>query len=231
MNLQELRNYVRTQLDVDEEELPNPLLDSYFSEAFDRTIALESRWPFYEERWSVAYTPAEGAIVLPEDCDPAGIMALVDLATGARLVQISNEAAEDNFVGGQQNGSSVPATYSIYANKVLLWPTPGTSDRQYHLRGYRLSHDWMAVSGASGEPDCDKRLHILLAHYAIALAYAQQEDEVLEDVYMKRWQNSFAVIHVAICKPRHHRPLVFNVGVPTAVAAANPVIWGPPVGP
>ena len=57
MNLQELRDYVRTQLDVDEEELPNPLLDAYFSEGFERTIALEVRWPFYETRWDVAYLP------------------------------------------------------------------------------------------------------------------------------------------------------------------------------
>jgi hypothetical protein len=230
VNLQQLRDYVRTQLDVDEEELPNALLDSYFTEAFDRTIALETRWPFYETRWAVAYTPSEALIILPEDCDPAGIMALIDLATGVRLLQISNEAAEDTFVGGQQNGSGTPASYSIYGSKIVLWPTPGENERQYHLRGYRLSHDWM-LDGASAEPDCDKRLHILFAHYAIALAYAQQEDEVLEDVYMKRWQNSFVSLHAAICKPRHHRPLVLNLGVPSAAATANPVIWGPPVGP
>ena len=50
--------------------------------------------------------------------------------------------------------------------------------------------DWIA-GGAGAEPDCDIRLHQLLAHYAIALCYAQQEDEVLEDVYMKRWQASY----------------------------------------
>lgn len=230
MDLQQLRDYVRTQLDVDEEELPNALLDSYFVEGFNRTIAMETRWPFYETIWNVAYVPAEGAIAVPPDCDPAGIMALVDLSSGIRLLQISNEAAEDNFVGGQLNGSAVPASYSLYGDKIVLWPSPGENERSYYLRGYRLSHDWIA-EGAGSSPDCDPRLHILLAHYAIALAYAQQEDEVLEDVYMKRWQSSFISLHSAICTPRHHRPLVLNVGVPTATSAYNPVIWGPPVGP
>jgi len=230
VNLQQLRDYVRTQLDVDEEELPNPLLDAYFSEGFERTIALEVRWPFYETRWDVAYLPADGTVFMPADCDPAGIMSLMDMATGVRLIQISNEAGEDNFVGGQSAGSSTPASYSLYGREIILWPTPGTAERHYHLRGYRLSHDWL-LGGAGAEPDCDPRLHILLAHYAIALAYAQQEDEVLENVYMTRWQNGFTTAHNAICRPRHHRPLVFNIGVPTATITFNPVVWGPPVAP
>jgi len=229
VNLQDLRDYVRTQLDVDEEELPNALLDAYISEGFERTISLEVRWPFYETRWSVSYLPADRVVFLPDNCDPAGIMALVDMSTGVRLVQIANEAAEDNFIGGQ-SGSATPATYSIYGREIMLWPSPGESERQYHLRGYRLSADWM-LGGAAAVPDMDARLHILLAHYAIALSYAQQEDEVLENVYMTRWQNGFTAAHNAICRPRHHRPLVFNVGVPTATASYNPVIWGPPVAP
>lgn len=224
-----LREYIRTQLDMDEEELPNALLDVYLTEAYDRTMSLEPRWPFFETRWAVAYVPSDAQIHLPDDCDPAGIMALIDLDTGVRMIQVSNEIAEDKFVNGQ-TGSSAPATFSIYGRHIVLWPTPGDAERQYHLRGYRLPHAWVP-DGAGAEPDCDPRLHQLLAHYAIALCYAQQEDEVLEGVYMNRWQSSFVSIHSTICRPRHHRPLVFNVGVPTAGRTVNPVIWGPPVGP
>ena len=53
MNLQQLRDYIRVQLDMDEEELPNALLDSYLSEGFLRTISMEVRWPFYEKRWNI----------------------------------------------------------------------------------------------------------------------------------------------------------------------------------
>ena len=84
------------------------------------------------------------------------------------------------------------------------------------------------VGGASAEVDADPRLHKLLVHYAIALCYAQQEDEVLEDVYMKRWQASFGAAHNAICAPRHHRPLILNGGLPY-IPTYSPVQWNLPV--
>lgn len=231
MNLQQLREYVRTQLDIDEEELPNSLADAYLNEAFLRTISQESRWPFYETRWDVAKIDGDPGIVLPAECDPPGIEALIDATSGARLIQIANELAEDRFYG-EGAASNNPSHYSILGRVLYLWPTfaTGAAARNYHLRGHRYPRDWVA-DGASGVPDCDIRLHQLLAHYAIALAYAQQEDEVLEDVYMKRWQASYLAAHAAICAPRHHRPLVFNGGL-MSVPSYNPVVWAsPPVEP
>lgn len=229
MTLQELREYIRVQLDMDEEELPNPLLDSYLAEGFLRTISMENRWPFYESRWDVAKVANTATIALPADVDPPGIISLIDTSNGYRLMQVANELAEDSFVG-MWSSTDNPMYYSIYGGTLTLWPTPPLElDRQYRLRGYRLPRDWV-IDGAGGVPDCDPRLHQLLAHYAIALAYAQQEDEVLEDVYMKRWQASYLVAHNAICQPRHHRPLILNGGLPYT-PSYNPVVWGPPVAP
>lgn len=227
MNLQQLRDYCRVQLDVDEEELPNALVDTYLAEAFLRTINQENRWPFYETRWDVSKLDGED-ITLPVDCDPPGIEALIDSVSGVRLMQISNELAEDRFVGAGATATN-PSYYTILGTSIQLWPSPpvGADPRNYRLRGHRFAKDWM-LGGASGIPDCDVRLHQLLAHYAIALAYAQQEDEVLEDVYMKRWQTSYIAAHAAICAPRHHRPLIINGGLPY-VPSSNPVVWGPPV--
>ena len=206
MNLQTLRDYIRVQLDMDEEELPNALLDSYLNEGFQRTIAMENRWPFCESRWDVAKVADTPNIALPANVDPAGIISLRDQTNGFRLVQIGSEMAEDFFVAGFATSSN-PAYYSIYGGQIVLWPDPPSDlARSYRLRGYRLPADWIN-QGAGAEPDCDQRLHQSLAHYAIALAYAQQEDEVLEDVYMKRWQAGYLAAHNAICQPRHHRPL------------------------
>lgn len=230
MNLQNLRDYIRVQMDMDAEELPNALLDTYLNEAYSRTIGMENRWPFFETRWNVATVGSSQTMTLPSDADPQGIMSLQDLTTGARLMQVANELAEDNFIGAGSTSAN-PLYYSIYGREIVLWPTPDSSvgDRGYRLRGYRLPKDWIAA-GPAEPPDADVRLHQLLAHYAIALAYAQQEDEVLEDVYMKRWQASYLVAHSAICSPRHHRPLIFNAGIPY-VPSYNPVVWGPPVAP
>jgi len=216
------------QLDMDEEELPNAMLDSYLSEAYHRTMSMENRWPFFESRWTVTKLDGSSDVTLPTDCNPAGLIAVTDVDRGLRLVQVSGEQAEDYM-------SSValvtnPIFYTLWGSQLEMWPSPDGA-RELRLRGYRYPADWLA-GGASAEPDCDERLHMLLAHYAIALAYAQQEDEVLEDVYMKRWQASFAAAHNAICSPRHHRPLVLNGGLPlTGLNAGASVVWGPPVAP
>lgn len=230
MNLQQLRDYVRAQLDVDDEELPNQILDVYLREAFDRTISQETRWPFYEVGWEVSKVPGSNSVALHDDTDPVGIDIVMNTANRVRLLQIGTELAFDKF-SGQQPAGIDPAYYSIHNDHLHLWPLPALDATiDFVLWGHRYPADWM-TGGASAEPDCDKRLHQLLTYYAIALAYAQQEDEVLEDTYMRRWQNSYLAAHHAICSPRHHRPLVFNGGLPY-MPGYNPVVWAsPPVAP
>lgn len=227
MNLQQLRDYIRAQLDIEEEELPNEMADAYLSEAYIRTMSMENRWPFFEHSWTVGKPAVEGAVTLPDDCDPAGIFSV--RCNGLRLVQVSNEQAEDS--GSQLSGTTKPGWYSLWGRFLYLWPNPN-SDTTLDIRGYRLPTDWIS-QGAGAEVDADVRLHRLLAHYAIALAYAQQEDEILEDVYMKRWQASFLAARNAICNPRHNRPLVMNGGLAIVGSSGGPAVeWAsPPVHP
>jgi len=227
VDLQTLREYIRMQLDMDEEELPNGMLDSYLDEAYMRTIAMETRWPFFETRWSATKASDAESVPLPVNCNPSGLFSVIDEVSGLRLIQVSNEQAEDNV--GQLNNTVNPVYYTVWGSELALWPNP-SGDRALRLRGHRLPRNWIA-DGAGGQPDADERLHFLLAHYAIALSYAQQEDEVLEDVYMKRWQASFEAAHSAICNPRHHRPLVMNGGLPLTSYNTNSMAWGPPVAP
>jgi hypothetical protein len=227
VNLQQIREYIRMQLDMDEEELPNPMLDSYIIEAYQRMMSMENRWPSFEQRWEVGLALGDTEVTLPPDCDPAGLFSVIDASSGMRLVQVSNEQAEDNFA--QIATTTTPVYYSIWGGKLRLWPSLDT-DRPLHLRGYRLPTTWWD-QGAGAEVDADPRLHILLAHYSIALSYAQQEDEVLEDVYMKRFTAGFMAARNAICNPRHHRPLIYAGGLPLGGTGAAPMVWGPPVAP
>jgi hypothetical protein len=227
VNLQGLRDYIRMQLDMDDEELPNGMLDSYLGEAFIRMMSMENRWPSLEARWTAAQVGTNPDIALPPDCDPAGLFSVIDADSGMRLVQVSNEQAEDNF--SQIATTTTPVYYTIWGGVLRLRPDPGV-DRQLQLRGYRYPREWIS-EGAGAEPDCDPRLHILLAHFAIALSYAQQEDEVLEDTYMKRFMAGFSAARNAICNPRHNRPLVFAGGLPLGGVGNQSMSWGPPVHP
>jgi len=229
MNLQSLRDYCRRQLDMDDEELPNGLLDSFIQEGFDRTIATEQRWPFYETQVSIERTDdTTNRVSIPDGIDPASVISVIDVEGKMRLTQISNDQAEAQLGGWYISG--IPWYFSIWADQIELWPNPA-GVRNLLIRGYRRSKSWMA-DGAGAVPDCDERLHIWLAHYAIALCYAQQEDEVLEGTYLQRWQVGMAGARSAICSPRHHRPLVLNGGLPVLTGPAGAVAWSnPPVSP
>lgn len=205
MNLSEIRSAVRTQMDFDEDDLPNSTLDLYIREAYNRTIQMERRWPFFEASWSVT-SGADSTITSPSDL--AGIVSITDVEDNRRLVMIGYELAEDNF-GGQQ-GTGTPEFFSLWGETIQLWPSHD-SVRSYRIRGWRKPANWIG-SGAATEVDADERLHIPIFHYACSLAYAQLEDPELESSYMRRWAATVEQAHQDIMRTQHHEPLVLNGG-------------------
>ena len=207
--LSELRNYVHAQTDTLESDLPSATIDRYLQEAFTRTIAAETRWPFYETIWTATQAIGDSFFDMPTNCSE--LASVIDTANDRfRLRHIDYEEAEDQYfrVG---NITGTASEYSIWGDVVYLWPQiTFTAERSYALRGYRDPTDWIAGVPSVTTPDCDERLHFPLCHYAVALAYAQQEDEQLENVYMSRWQRDVEIIRSNIMDPRHHRPLTMG---------------------
>lgn len=207
MNLTELRSLVRAQTQTTQGDLPDPTVDAFLQQGFERTINGETQWPFYETSWDITLDPNTSTITIPGDVNQAGIMALYDVANNFRLTQVANEFAADHFLGPQV-GSTWAFMYSLWGNEIQVYPwnRETTYTKHYRLRGYRRPLNWLTPAQ---EPDCDARLHVAISHYAVALAYAQQEDEQLEAVYMERWQRDAEAARRAIMEPRHQRPLVF----------------------
>jgi hypothetical protein len=206
--LQELRNLVRTQLELDPEDLPNEQIDWYLREAFQRTIQTEQLWPFYAQTWTVE-SDGDGGIDVPAEL--AAIMSLVDVSTGSRLIFISQELGEQSFYGDSAGG--IPQFFSLWGPRLFLWSRP-TAARTYSLRGFRRSTDWI---GNGEDPtvvvDADDRLHLPLVHYAASMYKAFEEDEVMEQVYLARWNDGVERARRDIMRPQHSRPLVFNGGL------------------
>ncbi len=213
MNLDQLRAVVHAQTQTTAGDLADPTIDIYLQQAFERTINAETQWPFYEQHWDLTLPAGAMQITLPGDVNPAGIMALYDVASNFRLGMIGPEYGDDHYAGPQV-GTLNPLQFSVWANTLYLYPRVQASDtdRAYRLRGYRRPVNWLTVNG---EPDCDSRLHLPLTHYAVALAYAQQEDETLELSYMDRWQRDVEMARRAIMDPIHHRPLVMPGSIDT----------------
>lgn len=226
MNVGQIREYVRTQLDVDSEEYPNSLLDSYLDEAFTRTVSLEPRWPGYEFVWTLVKADGETTIVPPADLNISAIDSLINQETGRRLLEIAPEMAEDYLL---QRFVGFPGTawFTTYGGIITLWPQHETEGEvTFTLRGQRRPAE---LTFADSEvPDIDVRMHRPLANFVIALMYANQEDEVLEDTYMKRWQAGFAAARRSIFSARVSRPVVLNGGLRSQywpIAGEPAVVW------
>jgi hypothetical protein len=213
MNLTELTQYVWNQTDTTEFDLPASTIASYIDEAFNRTIAAENRWPSYEKTWSVVVPVGSASSVLDSDVNRPAVVSVTNTDTGWRLEQISEEEADLRFGSDLEVGGSFsPGWYSFWSNRISFWPRVAADEETiFSMRGYRKP---LTTFADTGQVDADPRLHRPLAHYAVALAYAQQEDEVLERTYMERWQRDVELARRAIMDASHNRPVIMNGNFP-----------------
>jgi hypothetical protein len=212
VNTQELRSFVRAHLEVDDEELPDTLLNVYLQDAFERTIAMDNRWPRNEQIFDVSKIAGNDTASLPATLSIPTIMSVVSVANGYRLAIIAHENAEDSFVPNNTEGGGNPLYVSIWANEMYFWPRVAT-DTNYDVKVRAYAQPaW--DNNASAIPDLDPRLHIALCYYAMALVYAAQEDEVLEGVYMARWNRDVMQTIKTLMEPVHNHPLVLHGGNP-----------------
>lgn len=229
MDVGTIKTYVRNHLEMDDEELPDTLLNIYLQDAFDRTMAYDNRWPRYEKTWDLSQVPGSTDITLDPEINRPSIMSVIAVPDGYRLVMIAPANAEQIFYDGMNSIQiGTPVYYSLWQNKMQLWPQPGDAALPYNLsiRAYRQP---VWDNGASAVPDLDERLHITLAYYAMALVYAQQEDEILEGVYMARWQRDLSQQMKTILEAPHHRPLVLHGGA--TIGGVPSYVINPPVTP
>lgn len=212
MNTQEIRDYVRNHIQVDDEELPDTLLNVYLQDAFERTISMDNRWPRNEQTYTVSKVPGSEAATLPAALSIPSIMSVVSVDDGYRLPIMPHENMEDVFIPNYTEGGGHPIYASVWAGQMYFWPKPNLdSSYDVTIRAY-AAPVW--TGGASDIPDLDPRLHIALAYYAMSLVYASQEDEVLEGVYLARWNRDTTQTIKAIMEPVHSHPLVLHGGNP-----------------
>lgn len=207
--LQGIRDLVRDQTDLDEEDLPDSRLDTYIKDSFDRTFAVEERWPFFQANWTLLKAVGEATLTLPIIAPLVSAIERVRDANGYNLTNIAQQAAED-FYQGVGSSTSAPLVWSEWGGLIYLWPTPASDAMSFTLRGFRKP-TW------SGDPaselDGDSRLHQPILWHSIALAYAQMEDVEIEADYMQRWGASLAQLRKDIMRSQSNDPLILHGGL------------------
>jgi hypothetical protein len=184
MNRLEVFTFVRDTLEVDSTDLPDSIMKVWLRDAFDRTLALEQRWRFYEVEPTFntisnqqAYTVASINATLKD------VRALTETTNeGQTLMYVSHDEAERMW-GQAVMPAGVPYYWSFWNASVYLWPKP-SGVRTYRARGYRLpTYTWYTDVEGDVEIDCPAELHVPLAYYVASKGYLKQEDPELAQTY------------------------------------------------
>jgi len=208
MNLSEIRQAVRDQVEQDETDLPNDRLDGYIREGYERVIQMETRWPFFEQLWTASVAAEQVSFAIPSDA--AIIVAIV--TPDCRLRFVETRDGEDWF--GFEPTSGTVYQWSKLGTSIYLWPPP-QSAVDMTLRGFRRPIDWIAA-GAGTEVDADERLHWPIVNYALSRVYMQQEDDILSAIYLNDFREGVALARQAVMRPWRDETLVLGgrVSVP-----------------
>lgn len=213
MNLLDIRTKIREIVDLDSSDLSDTLIQLYIKDGFDRIVALERRWPFFQVSTTLSTVANQREYTLSSI--GAGnireVTSIVDSSTiGNRLGWISYDDAEKIWAGSADSASR-PMYFTMWEGQLRLWPKP---EQVYPLiiRGYRKPSNWH-LSDAT-EADIDERFHNALVYYGVAQVYQLQEDTELASFYRKSFDEAVMLTHSDIMKPSSHRPLALSDGVP-----------------
>lgn len=213
--LSQLRAMVRDITDMEDEvDIPTSLIDLYVRDGFERILNLERRWPFLEvvATFDTVANQHEYPIDEIGNGDLREIISVVDTSSaGNRFDLISHDEAERIWLGTLDTAAR-PLYWSEWNDTMYIWPKP---DFVYpiKIRGYRKpSFTWL--TNADEEIDCDDRLHIALAYYAISRAYQRQEDPELAAMYKQSFDEAVALARRELTRGPSYRNLIMSGGSP-----------------
>lgn len=212
--LGELQNHVRGVLDVDSTDLPSAILNVWLQDAYNRQIAMEQRWPFFEVTTSLTAVAEQRTYAISSIAgDLLTVSAVIDDGTvgpGYQLRLVRHDDIQSRMVGTLDSPSQ-PLFYSKRGSSIHLWPKPDAA-YSYVVLGQRGPTDWI-LGGTGEEPDSDSRLHLPMADWALARYFHQQEDGEMAQVYEQAFRDGTALAHDAIMAVDEEYPMILGRGL------------------
>ena len=192
MTLQQIRDQVRNVVDIDSSDISDQTLDIMIGQGFDTIVYSEKRWPFYDISTTFNTVAGDKTYTLTQiaaapDAVTQGIREIVGVKDDDHVMQfIGNDDADYNYPL-DVSSSGRPWEYSFWNDTLTFYPTPDTVKTIY-VRAIRFPSPFGFGSGASDVPDMPSAFHPILATYATARAYMQQEDPIMAQQYQALFQ-------------------------------------------
>lgn len=206
--LEELRQYVRQHLDLDEDELPNVMLDVWARDASVKIARTRKRWPFFETSWTLTVGGGVADYNL-NSLSPVPDEITSIVRNDRRLVFMGRDEAEAAYLPYQQHSGEV-TFWNVWGDELRLYPTPSGTDTLF-LRGYRKVADWVA-DGAGAVPDFPSEFHDAIRLYLLAMAYLQQEDPEMAQQFIQAFNGEMDLLKKQFGDAPGSYPLVLGGG-------------------
>lgn len=210
ITLNQLRTQVRQMVDLDETDLPNAVIDNFALEGFERIYMLERRWPYLQKSYTFTSTANTRSYPIENIGDLREIISLVDNAfSGNRLTMTDHNMAERTWLGNT-DAPGRPYFYSIWEDKLHLWPKPNSA-YVYGIRAYRNpSYDWL--DAPDDTIDLDIWFHALLPYFVLSRVYQRQEDSELSKMYLNTFEEGVGLARRDLMKASSAQPVIMSQG-------------------
>lgn len=192
MTLQQIRDQVRNVVDIDTSDISNQTLDIMVGQGFDTIVWSEKRWPFYDI--STTFNTVAGVqkytlttIAASPDAVTQGLREITALKDDDHVMTfIGNDDADFNYPL-DTIASGRPWEWSFWNDTVTFYPSPD-GVKTIYVRAVRNPTAFGFGSASGDSPDLPTAFHPIVATYATARAYMQQEDPVMAQQYQAQFQ-------------------------------------------
>ena len=212
MNILEMRDYIRSVVDIDSSDISDDVLNRFLGEGYDLIVYSDKRWPFYEVQNTFPtvadqkdYSLAEVGVNITN-----GLREINALRTDRHVITFVGRDEGDVVYPIETNTTGEPWWWSYWAESVRLYPTP-SSVLTVSVRGYGDPTAFGAGSADTVSPsDLPTPFHVVIATYGLARAYEQQEDPTMANQYFAIFQQEFTNLKARYNDMPAPQPVLLN---------------------
>lgn len=208
LTLQEIRDYVYLHLELDEDDVPVNLIDTWATEGFLRVVKSIRKWPFYRSQANFTTVSGQQQYSRTDDLGGLRTIASIQGPWGEMRYGEHQEMSQRYFrTGATTTTSGRPESFSEWGDIFYLWPVPNDS---YDIRvlGYREAV--VFGSDPASSPDMPDQFHQLIRSWVLYRAYLHQDDTELAEIEIQQFQGMLDLMIAEEIRDDGIRPMVYG---------------------
>ena len=199
------------------------LINAFIKEGFQKIYNLTTRFPYYQATYGfTTIVDTRGYLqfgqLLPEvNATPNVITDLNQIISvvnnsnaGNSLIYMDQFKMESLYVGTQDT-SGIPAYFSIWADRLNLFPKPNDTYSMTIRAFRRPTLTWLSDVNVSIDISPDMQLP--LVNYVMSRIFQFQEDPEMAAVYNRQFEQEVALVQGNLTAPNNNQPLIMSGGL------------------